>query len=106
MIGSLFTSSVVFYQYLNSVELIEHLKYCKSNIFVPVSHTNNKYIVELLHSVNLTQELIHHSVMYCDATAATTSLFTNRIYLIKDYHVQATGKCSISLSSNTATRTL
>lgn len=51
--------------------------------------TNDQDVVELLHAVNLRQELVDHSVVHARAAGARASLLADGVQLIKDDDMEA-----------------
>ena len=57
---------------------------------VPIGHSDDKDIVELVDAVNLGEELVDHGVIHARTLSpARTSSFADRIDLVKDDDVQA-----------------
>lgn len=52
--------------------------------------TDDQDVVKLLHTVNLRQELVDHSVVHARAAGARASLLADGIQLIKDDDMEAT----------------
>lgn len=51
--------------------------------------TDDQDVVELLHTVNLRQKLVDHSVVHARAAGTCASLFADGIQLIKDDDMEA-----------------
>ena len=49
--------------------------------------TNNKDIIELIHTINLWQKLVDHRIIDTSITSHWTSSFADGIDLVKDYDV-------------------
>lgn len=66
--------------------------------------TDDEDIVELLHSVDLRQQLVNHSVVHTCAAGACTTLLTDGVQFIKDDDVQTA--VSTQLHRNTHSITM
>lgn len=51
--------------------------------------TDDQNVVELLHAVNLGQQLIHHRVVHARAAGARASLLADGVQLVEDDDVEA-----------------
>ena len=59
------------------------------NEILPICHPNQQYIIELIHSIQLTQQLINHTIPHArPPRTPTPPLLTNSIQLIKNNNMQ------------------